>query len=109
MLHVGQQSCFPKLKFLANRMKVERVIERGRRETRGGGTRRFSVEDLLSEDDLQGLLRGSSGGEDTEEALTTGDEGEFEEDVIEDPDIDAVQEKEKLLEEVLDGESEEKR
>ena len=31
MLHVGQQSAFPKLKFLANRLKVERKIEAGRK------------------------------------------------------------------------------
>jgi hypothetical protein len=55
MLHVGQQSCFPKLKFLANRMKVERMIERGRRETRMG-IRRGSIESILSEDDLRSLL-----------------------------------------------------
>jgi len=56
MLHVGQQSAFPKLKFLGNRMKVERVIERGRRATRMG-IRRGSIESILSEDDIRSLLR----------------------------------------------------
>ncbi|KAH8815902.1 acyl transferase/acyl hydrolase/lysophospholipase [Xylogone sp. PMI_703] len=59
MLHVGQQSAFPKLKFLANRLKIERIIERGRRETRLG-IRRGSIESILSEDDLRGLLRAHS-------------------------------------------------
>lgn len=59
MLHVGQQSAFPKLQFLANRMKVERMVERGRRETRGMGVeRRGSIESFLSEDEMRGLLRG---------------------------------------------------
>ncbi|CAG8961425.1 hypothetical protein HYFRA_00013874 [Hymenoscyphus fraxineus] len=55
MLHVGQQSAFPKLQFLANRMKVERMVERGRRETRL--RRRGSMESFLSEDEMRGLLR----------------------------------------------------
>lgn len=100
MLHVGQQSAFPKLKFLANRMKVERIIERGRRETRVG-VRRGSIESILSEDDMQSLLRRSEGAtdEETEDALTTGDEFESAID-------DAEEEKEGMLEEqeVLDDE-----
>lgn len=55
MLHVGQQSVFPKLKFISNRLKVERAIERGRQETRPG-IRRGSLQSILSEDDLRGLL-----------------------------------------------------
>lgn len=34
MLHAGQQSTFPKLKFISNRMKVERLIDEGRRSAR---------------------------------------------------------------------------
>ncbi|KAK3504657.1 patatin-like phospholipase domain-containing protein NCU11180 [Neurospora crassa] len=34
MIHEGQQSAFPKVKFIANRLKIERLVERGRRETR---------------------------------------------------------------------------
>jgi len=60
MIHEGQQSAFPKLKFVSNRLKVERLAERGRRETRaplGFGERRGSIESILSEDDLRGLLK----------------------------------------------------
>jgi len=93
MLHVGQQSAFPKLKFLANRLKVERIIEKGRRETRVG-IRRGSIESILSEDDMRSLLRkteqdtvsATATDEDTEDALTTGDEFE-----------DAAMEREELL------------
>ncbi|KAJ2993802.1 hypothetical protein NUW58_g1736 [Xylaria curta] len=56
MLHEGQQSAFPKLKFIANRLKIERLIEQGRRETRVG-IRRGSIESIISEEDLQSLLR----------------------------------------------------
>lgn len=82
MLHVGQQSAFPKLKFLANRLKVERIIERGRRETRVG-VRRGSIESILSEDDMRSLLRKSEADtenatatEEDSDAVTTGDEFE---------------------------------
>jgi hypothetical protein len=92
MLHVGQQSCFPKLKFIANRMKVERMIERGRRETRVG-VRRGSIESILSEDDMRSLLRkndadvaSATGTDDDTDAVTTSDEFE-----------DAVMEKAELL------------
>jgi hypothetical protein len=77
MLHVGQQSAFPKLQFLANRMKVERMVERGRKETRMN-VRRGSIESIISEDDIRSLLRKdeeTATGEDSE-ALTTGDEFE---------------------------------
>lgn len=81
MLHVGQQSAFPKLKFLANRLKVERKIEAGRKLTRPG-IRRGSIESILSEDDMQSLLRGSEGATDEEtDGTATGDE--FEEAVME--------------------------
>ncbi|CAJ2506971.1 Uu.00g081570.m01.CDS01 [Anthostomella pinea] len=76
MLHEGQQSAFPKLKFISNRLKVERLIEQGRRETRPG-VRRGSIQSIISEDDLQSLLRGTGTGTDEE---TT--EAEIDEDVI---------------------------
>lgn len=57
MIHEGQQSAFPKLKFIANRLKVERLVEQGRRETRPF-VRRGSIETIISEDDLRNLLRG---------------------------------------------------
>jgi predicted acylesterase/phospholipase RssA len=56
MLHVGQHSAFPKLKFIANRMKVERLIDEGRKQTRsigvGGG-----IESILSHEDIKSLLK----------------------------------------------------
>lgn len=82
MLHVGQQSVFPKLKFIANRLKVERAIDRGRSATRPG-VRRGSLQNILSEDDLRGLLIKSGqesevGTEDDTDLTTyeTGDESE---------------------------------
>jgi hypothetical protein len=86
MLHVGQQSAFPKLQFLANRMKVERMVDRGRKETRLG-VRRGSIENILSEDDIRSLLRkgdetlSATATEDETDAVTTGDE--FEDTVVE--------------------------
>lgn len=82
MLHVGQQSVFPKLKFIANRMKVERAIEKGRRETTPT-VRRGSLQSILSEDDLRGLMitsgQGSESGMEDDTDLTTYETGdEFE-------------------------------
>lgn len=64
MLHEGQQSAFPTVKFVANRLKVERLVERGRRETRGGFDaeeappgRGAGIEGSISEEDLRSLLR----------------------------------------------------
>lgn len=92
MLHIGQQSAFSILKFLGNRMKVERMIERGRRETRVD-IRRGSIESILSEDDIRSLLRvnDAKSGTDTvtdedSDGVATGDEFE-----------DALMENEKLL------------
>ncbi|KAK3380072.1 hypothetical protein B0T24DRAFT_181844 [Lasiosphaeria ovina] len=56
MIHEGRQSAFPKLKFIANRLKVERMVEQGRRATRPA-VRRGSIESILSEDDLRSLMR----------------------------------------------------
>ncbi|KAF2786679.1 patatin-domain-containing protein [Melanomma pulvis-pyrius CBS 109.77] len=61
MIHVGQQSAFPKLKFIANRAKLERLIQQGRRQYRPRGLRDGGLADILSEDDLQGLLKRSTG------------------------------------------------
>jgi predicted acylesterase/phospholipase RssA len=78
MIHEGQQSAFPKMKFIGNRLRVERLVEKGRRESRlgGGGKpptsvggitgqnggrtelgRRPSLESILSEDELRSLLK----------------------------------------------------
>ncbi|GAW22413.1 hypothetical protein ANO14919_119500 [Xylariales sp. No.14919] len=75
MLHEGQQSTFPKLKFIANRLKIERLIEEGRRETRLT-VRRGSIESIISEEDLQSLLRTNNA---TDEETT---EAEIDEGVI---------------------------
>ncbi|RDL40673.1 Patatin-like phospholipase-containing protein [Venustampulla echinocandica] len=82
MLHVGQQSAFPKLQFIAHRMKIERLVDQGRNENRLG-FRRGSIESILSADDLKKLLK--KNGEETENPSateedtdlgTTGDEDE---------------------------------
>lgn len=77
MLHMGQQSAFSILKFLENRMKVERVIERGRRQTR---VRRDSLDSIMSEAERSRLLKGSGmksgtdSGTEESDAVTTGDD-----------------------------------
>lgn len=65
MIHEGQQSAFPTVKFVANRLKIERLVERGRRETRGfdlTSSGRGSIESIISHEDLRSLLRGHGGG-----------------------------------------------
>ncbi|KAJ4313571.1 hypothetical protein N0V94_006895 [Neodidymelliopsis sp. IMI 364377] len=60
MIHVGQQSCFPTLKFIANRAKLEHQIQEGHRLYRPRGHDNHDGADLanmLSEDDLRGLLK----------------------------------------------------
>ncbi|KAL7626714.1 hypothetical protein AAE478_003488 [Parahypoxylon ruwenzoriense] len=87
MIHEGQQSAFPKLKFISNRLKVERLIEEGRQLTLSG-VRRGSIESIIDEKDLQSLLRGSSSGT-TDDDTTEPDE--IDEEVVEDGDFeDAV-------------------
>jgi predicted acylesterase/phospholipase RssA len=83
MLHVGQQSAFPKLKFLENRLKVERRIEAGRRDTRPA-VRRGSIQSILSEDDLHSLLLKDSEGPTDEETLSDEEEEEEEDELFED-------------------------
>lgn len=63
MIHEGQQSAFPTIKFVANRLKIERLVERGRRETRGvdiNTSGRPSTEDIIDEEDWRNLLRGEA-------------------------------------------------
>ncbi|RKF57246.1 Patatin-like phospholipase domain-containing protein [Erysiphe neolycopersici] len=60
MLHVGQQSAFPKLKFIANRLRVERMIVRGRQATRTLFSK-GSLESMVSRDDMRNILRMSEG------------------------------------------------
>lgn len=62
MIHKGQQSAFPTLKFVANRLKVERLVELGRRQTRGldivtgGGSR--GRDSFVNDEELRIFLRG---------------------------------------------------
>ncbi|KFY33995.1 hypothetical protein V494_07148 [Pseudogymnoascus sp. VKM F-4513 (FW-928)] len=71
MLQTGQQSTFPKLQYLGNRMKVERAVERGRAETRQH-VRRGSIESIISEDEMRSLWKGD--GEDGSGGMGTTDE-----------------------------------
>ncbi|EHK41439.1 uncharacterized protein TrAtP1_004912 [Trichoderma atroviride] len=57
MIHEGQQSTFPKLKFISNRLKIERLIDQARRETRPWA-RRGSMQSIYSDDDLRSILLG---------------------------------------------------
>lgn len=59
MIHEGQQSTFPKLKFIANRLKIGRLVEQGRKETRQWAPR-GSIQSIMSEEDLAGLLAGEA-------------------------------------------------
>lgn len=118
MLHVGQQSAFPKLKFLANRLKVERRIERGRRETRPS-IRRGSIESILSEDDMARLILREGATDEETEGSVTGHEDEFEnavdiedsaeedvyEELYEDHDGDGDGDHEEALERQIRGEA----
>lgn len=55
MLHEGRQSAFPKLKFISNRLRLERLVEQGRRESRPWA-RRGSLQTIMSEEDLRSIL-----------------------------------------------------
>lgn len=61
MIHVGQLAAWPKLKFIANRMAIERVIEDAREALRPdirppSSHREKRLRNVLSEEDLQNLL-----------------------------------------------------
>ncbi|KAF2643493.1 FabD/lysophospholipase-like protein [Massarina eburnea CBS 473.64] len=56
MIRVGQQSAFPKLKFIGNRAKLEHIIQQGRRQLRPRGIQ-DDISPALSEEDLQSLLK----------------------------------------------------
>ncbi|KAJ2906706.1 hypothetical protein MKZ38_000442 [Zalerion maritima] len=56
MIHEGQQSCFPKISFISNRLRIERLVEEGRRRTRLD-IRRGSIHSILSEEDLRSLVQ----------------------------------------------------
>jgi predicted acylesterase/phospholipase RssA len=59
MIHAGQLSTFPKLKFIANRAKLERLIQQGRRQTRPQRAQDGDLVNVMSDDDVHGLLRQS--------------------------------------------------
>ena len=59
MIRVGQLCTYPKLKFVANRAKLEHVIQQGRRQFRPRGGHDGGFVSVLSEDDLQSLLKRS--------------------------------------------------
>ena len=57
MIRTGQLSAWPKLKFISNRMKIEGLIEVGRKTTRRfGGAPGGELGNVLSEENLQELL-----------------------------------------------------
>jgi len=62
MIRVGQLAAWPKLKFISNRMAIERVIQDAREATRPAHAvpealkRERSLRNVLSEEDLQDLL-----------------------------------------------------
>lgn len=127
MIHEGQQSAFPTLKFVANRLKVERLVELGRRQTRGldivtgpagGPAVAYRGRDsIIDDEDLRSLLRGhgraggSGSGPDvtaTEDETTTADEMDvsFSENAIIDDDEEDEEEGEDEYEEGEEGEIE---
>lgn len=60
MIWGGLQSAFPKILFVRNRLRVERMIEEGLRKTKGekdGGAARFEAGDVL----LHGIGNGTTG------------------------------------------------
>ncbi|KAG9257107.1 acyl transferase/acyl hydrolase/lysophospholipase [Emericellopsis atlantica] len=96
MIHEGKQSAFPKLKFIANRLKQERLVEQGRRETRPW-IRDRTLHNIMSEEDLRSLLVDDNGtGMTTEEDTDVEDTGLIKENakglemtVLEEDDSDA--------------------
>ncbi|RYO77016.1 hypothetical protein DL766_009886 [Monosporascus sp. MC13-8B] len=105
MIHEGRQSAFPKLKFVANRLRVERLIEQGRRAALAldAAARRGSLESILiDEDDLRArLLRGNGSNHDASSYTEDDDDDDDDDDdtatadeaaVVEDGDFeDAVE------------------
>jgi predicted acylesterase/phospholipase RssA len=63
MIHVGQQSAFSKLKFVANRAKLEHAIQRGRVQSRPRTLQDGGITTAFSEEDLRGLLQRAKSGE----------------------------------------------
>lgn len=63
MIHIGQQAAFPKLNFIGNRMKIEKIIEQARNNTRidphalpTPSIRKADIRNVFSDEDLRELL-----------------------------------------------------
>ncbi|EPS38684.1 hypothetical protein H072_7540 [Dactylellina haptotyla CBS 200.50] len=54
MINSGEHATFPKLMFITNRMKIERLVEEGRRKHKGKGA---ELEAILSAEDIVSLLK----------------------------------------------------
>lgn len=68
MIYVGQQACFPKLQFISNRLKIEKLIEEARRNTRidpnallTPSIEKSQLRSMLSSEDLEQLLEQARG------------------------------------------------
>ncbi|KAF2221294.1 acyl transferase/acyl hydrolase/lysophospholipase [Elsinoe ampelina] len=64
MIYSGQQAAFPKLNFIGNRLKIEKVIEKARRETRVDpralptpSLDKERLKNMFSDEDLRELLK----------------------------------------------------
>ncbi|KAF2155948.1 patatin-domain-containing protein [Myriangium duriaei CBS 260.36] len=79
MIHVGQQAAFPKLNFIGNRIRIERLIDDARRATRLTPASAFptpsaqtaEIKNVFSEEDLQQLLAQARAGGGIVDASTT--------------------------------------
>lgn len=76
MIHVGQQAAFPKLNFIGNRMKIEKVIDEARRTTRidphalpTPALQKADLKNVFSDENLQQLLARAGSAEDVSDAL----------------------------------------
>ncbi|RPB21678.1 patatin-domain-containing protein [Terfezia boudieri ATCC MYA-4762] len=83
MIQVGQSETFPKLLFISNRLKIERLVQKGRKDTRGKGDPRSDGEaektrleyDMWRRDRLPSGSRSPSIQEVYEEVYANGEQG----------------------------------
>ncbi|KAF3210631.1 hypothetical protein TWF106_010509 [Orbilia oligospora] len=59
MIKSGEHATYPKLKFIRNRWKIEKLVEEGRRKHKGKGA---ELEAILSSEDIASLLKQRKGG-----------------------------------------------
>ncbi|KAH6620347.1 acyl transferase/acyl hydrolase/lysophospholipase [Boeremia exigua] len=90
MIHVGQQSCFPKLQFIANRAKLEAHIHNGRRMYRPRPGPGADLRPSLSDDDLTGLLAAATSADNPDPHATYPDPDPSDSDSDSDPDRSAL-------------------